>query len=117
MLVVLPLVAAGGVAYWFVTPLSKFSELRCSPEASRCREISGRVLYVERVDPDGDDDVHLVLVDRDSLTRRYISVLKLPDDRRGDPPGFGTWVSATGTTYLGASRRTNLKVRRLRIAR
>ena len=41
---------------------------RCPAEAGNCREADGRILYVERVDPDGDGDAHFVLASRESVT-------------------------------------------------
>ena len=37
-------------------------------ELSNCRSASGRIIYVERVDPDGDGDAHFVLVSREAIT-------------------------------------------------
>ena len=83
-----------------------------------CREISRRILYVEEQDPDGDGDVHIVLLSHDSLTRTYISVLKLKrDGRPAHLPGFGRWVGATGRPYVGADGERNLNVGRLLVER
>jgi hypothetical protein len=110
------LVAAG--VWWFATAPDGFRGPQCRQGLGVCREISGRVLYVEEQDPDGDGDVHLVLLSRDSLTRTYISVLKLErDERPADLPGFGRWVGATGRPYIGAGGERNLDVGRLLVKR
>ena len=41
---------------------------RCPAELGNCATASGRILYVERVDPDGDGDAHFVLVSRAAIT-------------------------------------------------
>lgn len=110
------LIAVGLGAYWFVTAPGDFQGPRCTDSGTACRAVSGRVLYVEEQDPDGDGDLHLVLFSRDSLTRRYVSILKLgADDRPADVPGFGAWVGATGRPYRGERGERNLEVERLRV--
>ena len=116
-LLIAMLLAAGGV-WSFATAPDGFRGPQCRQILSVCREISGRVLYVEEQDPDGDGDVHLVLLSRDSLTRTYFSVLKLKRDHRpAHLPGFGRWVGATGRPYVGAGGERNLDVRRLLVKR
>ena len=36
-------------------------QLACPPEIAGCRSVSGRVVFVESVDPDGDGDLHVVI--------------------------------------------------------
>ena len=107
-----------GFVYWFATAPGEFRGPQCAPAARSCTEISGRVLYVQERDPDGDGDVHLVLLSHDSLTRRYISVVKLSRSERPEElPGFGRWVAATGRIYLGEGGERNLDVQRLVVDR
>ena len=42
----------------------------CDPAAANCATASGTIIYVERVDPDGDGDAHFVLRSRASITGR-----------------------------------------------
>src|SRR5829696_1873885 len=43
------------------TPRPRVARARCPAALGGCREATGRVLYVEAVDPDGDGDAHFVL--------------------------------------------------------
>jgi hypothetical protein len=40
----------------------------CPPGHPACRETYGRIVYVERVDPDGDGHAHFVVADRQGIT-------------------------------------------------
>lgn len=77
--------------------------------ATACARVRGRVVGVERVDPDGDGDRHLVVVAR--LDARLI---KLPADFRvGRLPRLGSEVSATGPVVRGSSGRPAIRAERL----
>jgi hypothetical protein len=76
---------------------------RCPPSLAGCRQASGRVLYVERVDPDGDGDAHFVLASRESVTTPGITVVDVRRDLRPDPlPGAGARISAAGPVHRGS---------------
>jgi hypothetical protein len=61
------------------------------------------VIYVERVDPDGDGDAHFVLSSEDDITARGISVIDVRRDLRPAPlPGPGDRVSAAGPVHRGS---------------
>ena len=75
---------------------------RCPAAASNCRSAEGTVLYVERVDPDGDGDAHFVLLSPDSVTGPGLSVIDVERGLRPHPlPGPGDRVSAAGPVYRG----------------
>ena len=57
----------------------------CPPDLSGCRSARGTILYVERVDPDGDGDAHFVLVSPQSITAPGISVIDVAVDLRPHP--------------------------------
>ena len=40
----------------------------CPPGHPACRTTEGRIVYVERVYPDGDGDAHFVVLDPQSIT-------------------------------------------------
>jgi hypothetical protein len=68
-----------------------------------CRSAGGRVLYVERVDPDGDGDAHFVLASRQSITAPGISVIDVARHLRPQPlPDRGDWIAAAGPVYRGS---------------
>jgi hypothetical protein len=68
-----------------------------------CRVVGGRIVYVQRDDPDGDGDVHVVLASRGSVTWPGVSVVKLSASLRNTPGlGVGRWLVASGHTYAGS---------------
>lgn len=76
---------------------------RC-PEAAPpgCRSATGRVIYVEAVDPDGDGDAHYVLAGG-SITAPGVSVIDVPKRLRPRRlPKAGERVSAAGPVYRGS---------------
>jgi hypothetical protein len=90
----------------------------CPPEAGNCRSASGRVLYVERVDPDGDGDAHFVLASRQSITGPGISVIDVKRSLRPSPlPGRGDRLSAAGPVYRGSYGQRQIEAIELNVAR
>lgn len=84
-------------------PVAEIPEVECPPDLSGCETAGGEVLYVERVDPDGDGDAHFVLLSRESITAPGISVIDVRLDLRPDPlPGPGDVMSAAGPVYEGS---------------
>jgi hypothetical protein len=62
-----------------------------------CATVKGRVLHVQRHDPDGDGDRHLVL-----LAGLHIVIVKIPRSvATPHLPGFGATVRATGVLSRG----------------
>src|SRR4051794_22001881 len=47
--------------------------LRC--QGPPCVQVDGRIVYVQRRDPDGDGDLHVVLLSRQSVTAPLVSAL------------------------------------------
>jgi hypothetical protein len=75
----------------------------CPPDLAGCRTASGIVIFVERVDPDGDGDAHFVLESEESITSEGLSVIDVRRDLRPDPlPGPGDRVSAAGPVHRGS---------------
>ena len=76
---------------------------RCPAELTGCREASGRIVYVERVDPDGDGDAHFVLLSRASITGPGLTVVDVKRSLRPSPlPRPGDRLSAAGPVYRGS---------------
>jgi hypothetical protein len=75
---------------------------RCPADLAGCRTASGRILYVERVDADGDGDAHFVLASRQGITAPGVSVIDVRRDLRPRPlPGPGDRLSAAGLVQRG----------------
>ena len=74
----------------------------CDAGAGNCAEATGRVLYVEAVDPDGDGDAHYVLAGGD-VTAPGVSVIDVGRDLRPRRlPHVGELVSAAGPVFTGS---------------
>jgi hypothetical protein len=75
---------------------------RCDAGAANCVAVTGRVVYVEAVDPDGDGDAHYVLAGGD-VTAPGVSAIDVRRDLRPRRlPRRGEWVSAAGPVFRGS---------------
>jgi hypothetical protein len=75
---------------------------RCPQGVRGCRAVRGTVLYVERVDPDGDGDLHVV-VDAGSITLPGMTAIDVaPELRPRRDPRIGDRVSAAGPVQPGS---------------
>ena len=74
----------------------------CDAGAANCAAVTGRVVYVEAVDPDGDGDAHYILAGGD-ITAPGISIVDVGVDLRpARLPRLGDLVSAAGPIYPGS---------------
>jgi hypothetical protein len=90
----------------------------CPAGLSNCRTASGRIVYVERVDPDGDGDAHFVLTSRQSITLPGLSVIDVKRSLRPHPlPGRGDRISAAGPVYRGSYGQKQIEAIELHVAR
>jgi hypothetical protein len=91
---------------------------RCPASIANCRTASGRIVYVERVDPDGDGDAHFVLISREGITGPGLSVIDVARSLRPHPlPGPGDRVSAAGPVYKGSYGQRQIEAVELHVAR
>jgi hypothetical protein len=75
---------------------------RCDSGAANCVAVTGRVVYVEAVDPDGDGDAHYVLAGGD-VTAPGLSAIDVRRDLRPRRlPRRGELVSAAGPVFTGS---------------
>lgn len=75
----------------------------CPQGAVNCATASGTIIYIQRIDPDGDGDAHFVLRSDDSITLPGISVIDVRADLRPRPlPEVGALVAAAGPVYPGS---------------
>lgn len=75
----------------------------CPADLSNCVVASGRVIYVEKVDPDGDGDAHFVTTSAESVTGPGITIFDVRTDLRPDPlPGVGDLVGGAGSVFRGS---------------
>jgi hypothetical protein len=100
------------------SPAPAVEPATCPSDAANCRSATGVVLYVERVDPDGDGDAHFVLASRQSITGPGISVIDVKRSLRPSPlPGRGDRLSAAGPVYRGSYGQRQIEAVELKVAR
>jgi hypothetical protein len=81
---------------------ARVARAHCAAAAANCVAVTGRVLYVEAVDPDGDGDAHYVLAGG-NVTARGLSVIDVARDLRPRRlPRLGELVSAAGPVFTGS---------------
>lgn len=94
-------------------------ESTCPPElGSDCVVASGRVIYVEAVDPDGDGDAHFVTVSEENVTGGGMTVFDVRQDLRPDPlPEVGDVVGGAGPVHTGSYGQKQIEVVEFHVAR
>jgi hypothetical protein len=96
----------------------RIEPVRCPAGASNCASATGRIVYVEAVDPDGDGDAHFVVLGDDSVTAPGVSSIDVARELRPDPlPGPGDLLSAAGPVYRGSYGQRQIEATAVRVAR
>jgi hypothetical protein len=91
---------------------------RCPPELSSCRTAEGRIVYVERVDPDGDGDAHFVIFDPQGITLPDLTAIDVSKGLRPHPlPGPGDLISAAGPVQIGSLGQSQIHALELHVGR
>jgi hypothetical protein len=99
-------------------PAPRLRPAHCPAGVAGCRVASGRIIFVERVDPDGDGDAHFVLASRASISAPGISAVDVRRELRPKPlPGVGDRLSAAGPVETGSYGQRQIHALRLRVAR
>jgi hypothetical protein len=90
---------------------------RCPDGVAECREAEGRIVYVERVDPDGDGDAHFVIADPQSITLPGLTAIDVHKGLRPQPlPGPGDLISAAGPVQTGSYGQSQIHALELHVA-
>ena len=88
----------------------------CPAEAANCKSATGTIVYVERVDPDGDGDAHFVLLDDESVTAPGFTVVDVASNLRPRPlPGPGETLSAAGPVVRGSFGQRQIEAQVVRV--
>lgn len=89
----------------------------CPTGLPACRTTSGRIVYVERVDPDGDGDAHFVIVDPRSITLPGLTAIDVRKGLRPHPlPEYGDLLSAAGPVQTGSHGQSQIHALELHVA-
>jgi len=108
-----------------ITPSSRLAPVEgpelakstCPPDLTNCVVASGRIIYEEKVDPDGDGDAHFVTASTDSVTTPGITIFDVKEDLRPDPlPGIGDLVGGAGPVYPGHAGQKQIEVIEFHVA-
>ena len=90
----------------------------CPPGHPACRETYGRIVYVERVDADGDGDAHFVITDPQGITLPGLTAIDVRAGLRPHPlPGPGDLISAAGPVQTGSYGQPQIHALELHVAR
>jgi hypothetical protein len=82
-----------------------------------CRAVRGTVVYVERVDPDGDGDLHVV-VDAGAVTLGRMTAIDVRRELRPRrDPRAGDRVSAAGPVQTGSYGQSQIHALEFRVRR
>lgn len=91
---------------------------QCPPGLPACRTTEGRIVAVERVDPDGDGDAHFVVADRQGITLPGLTAIDLRKELRPRPlPGVGDLISAAGPVQTGSYGQRQIHALELHVGR
>ncbi len=89
----------------------------CPAGHPACRTTEGRIVYVERVDPDGDGDAHFVVVDPQGITLPELTAIDVRKGLRPHPlPGPGDLISAAGPVQTGSYGQSQIHALELHVA-
>lgn len=90
---------------------------RCPGGMPTCRTAEGRIVFVERVDPDGDGDAHFVIADPQGISLPGITAIDVRRGLRPDPlPGIGERISAAGPVQTGSYGQSQIHAIELHVA-
>ena len=93
------------------------SASRCPGGVAECRTTEGRIVYVERVDPDGDGDAHFVIADSQGITLPGLTAIDVRKGLRPEPlPGPGDLISAAGPVQTGSYGQSQIHAIELHVA-
>jgi hypothetical protein len=89
----------------------------CPPKLAGCRSARGPIVLVERVDPDGDGDLHVVVAGGSVTAPGFTSI----DVRRGlrprRDPRVGDLASAAGIVQRGSFKQAQIHAREFHVVR
>src|SRR5215218_10235380 len=99
------------------TPKPHVERARCDAGVRDCVAVTGRVVYVEATDPDGDGDAHYVLAGGD-VTAPGLSIVDVERERRPRRlPRTGELVSAAGPVSTGSHGQRQIEATELHYQR
>ena len=80
----------------------------CAAGVPQCASVSGRIVYVERVDPDGDGDLHVVVTDGSVTTPGLTAIDVRVGLRPARDPRIGDRAAASGPVQTGSYNQSQI---------
>ena len=100
------------------TPRPRLRRPRCPDDVPGCASTSGRIVYLERVDPDGDGDLHVVVADRRGVTFRGVTAVDVSKELRPRrDPRVGDEAAAMGPVQTGSFGQSQIHALTFRVRR
>ncbi len=90
---------------------------RCPAGVAGCRSVTGRVILVESVDPDGDGDLHVVVAAGGISLPGATAVDVKPSLRPRRDPRIGDRVTAAGPVQTGSFGQSQIHALRFAVQR
>ena len=90
---------------------------RCPSGVAGCRSVTGRIVYVEAVDPDGDGDLHVVVADGGISLPGLTAVDVRPGLRPRRDPRVGDRATAAGPVQTGSYGQSQIHALRFAVER
>jgi hypothetical protein len=98
-------------------PPRKVRRSHCPPDVVGCKTVRGEIIYVERVDPDGDGDLHVVVA-AGSLSLPGVTAIDVAKDLRpARDPRIGDQASAAGPLATGSYGQKQIEALEFRVLR
>ena len=91
--------------------------IRCPDAVAGCEAVSGRIVLVERVDPDGDGDLHVVVTDGHVTAPGLTAIDVRKGLRPARDPSIGERASAAGPVQTGSYGQSQIHALRFRVER
>lgn len=89
----------------------------CPAGDPACRTTAGEIVYVERVDPDGDGDAHFVVLGPQGITLPGLTAIDVRAGLRPSPlPEVGDRISAAGPVQTGSYGQDQIHALELHVA-
>ena len=96
-------------------PAAAPPRVRCPAGVARCRAATGRIVYVERVDPDGDGDLHVVVAAGSISLPGLTSIDVSRDLRPPVDPRPGQRAGGAGPVLRGSFGQRQIQAVRFRV--
>lgn len=90
---------------------------RCPPGVEGCRSVTGRIVFVESVDPDGDGDLHVVVAAGSITLPGVTAVDVMPSLRPRRDPSVGDHATAAGPVQRGTYGQRQIHALRFAVRR